>query len=148
MSHHRWRDFRHRSAPRSAAGIRARREQRRDLRQHKDGRAMNIRKTRALALASVILVAGTTVGLGRNDIPAAQADPSFCGVTVAGPTYVGPPTAALWAYTIRNKCRTTYEFRLYLRSVGRYTECKTVEPHAYRTYTIGAHAPNWEARVC
>jgi hypothetical protein len=110
---------------------------------------MNIRKTSSLALAGTIIVASASLGLGGSgSAPAAQADPGFCGVRVAGPTYVGPPTKLVWAYTVRNTCERTIQFRVYLRTPGRYTLCSAIDPHGYHTYTIGSADTNWEVRVC
>lgn len=110
---------------------------------------MNIRKTWARALASAVLIASATVGLGSTaSVPAAHADPGFCGIRSAGPTYVGPPTTLVWAYTVRNKCGTTHRFRVYLPQPRRYSLCSSVDPGGYHTYTIGSADPNWEVRTC
>lgn len=109
---------------------------------------MNIRKIWSAVLASAILVASAMVGLGSSSVATAQAASASCGVKVFGPTFVGPPTELLWAYTVRNTCQSTQRLRVYLPTTRRHTLCSAVDPGGYHTYTIGSDDARWEVRGC
>jgi hypothetical protein len=80
----------------------------------------------------------------------ASADNGFCGVRSsegsAGMSYV---------YTVRNKCLTTWRFKVWLPAYGHYaigsnsgTACQTVYAGGYGTYWWPNPDRNWTVRVC
>jgi hypothetical protein len=92
-------------------------------------------------LLPILLLSGTGT---------AAADNGFCGVRSsqgsAGLNYV---------YTVRNKCATTYRFKVWLPTFGRYaigsssgTTCQTVYAGGYGTYWYTVPDQYWTVQVC
>lgn len=78
-------------------------------------RTFRLSGRRKLALFLVTL-SGFAVAVLPADA-ATPNDPSFCGVRHAGPVYAG---GGEFLYEVRNKCSGTYNWKVYLPSVGRY----------------------------
>jgi hypothetical protein len=76
----------------------------------------------------------------------AKADSGFCGVRVQGPTLVHE--GADDAYTIRNKCASGYDFRLYFYSNNRYSSCAYVSGYEEHTWIESTASPNWNVENC
>jgi hypothetical protein len=80
-------------------------------------------------------------------------DPGFCGVRHAGPVYAG---GGEFLYEVRNKCSGTYNWKVFLPSVGHYavgsvsgTACQA-DPgnNTISNYWAPAADPDWYIVNC
>lgn len=83
----------------------------------------------------------------------ASADPGFCGVRSSGPTAIPNMTI----YTVRNRCGSNQNFKVYLPLFGRYANsaitqkpCGPVGPYGTAQYvaSVGVADGNWVVQAC
>jgi hypothetical protein len=100
---------------------------------------------RAAAGAGSLAVAGALLvsALGAGPV---SADPGSCGVRSGGP-YSGGTFPSI-EYVVRNRCQTTYSFRVVLPTYGKKTSCASIAPSGYHTFTYPASDGNWYVEVC
>ena len=98
--------------------------------------------------AGITAAAALALGVIFGSAEPAVADPGGCGVRHA--LIPADQAGGRLTYVVRNQCTTTYNFEVFLPSVGKSSEggCRTVAGGDYGYYSSFVADPNWQVRLC
>ncbi|MER5635702.1 hypothetical protein ABT095_01955 [Kitasatospora sp. NPDC002227] len=105
---------------------------------------MLTRSRKAVSAALTTAAVGLALAVaGPADL--ASADPGFCGARAGVNAGAG---AGDMIYTVRNRCGSGHNFKVFLPQSGRTSSCMGAPPYGYAYILMQWADENWQVQAC